>query len=36
MPKLSAALKRKGYSDGDIQKIWSGNVLRVIRAVVGK
>ena len=36
MPKLAAALKQKGYSDGDIQKIWSGNVLRVIRAVVGK
>jgi membrane dipeptidase len=35
MPKLAAALKKKGYSDGDIQKIWSGNVLRVIRAVVG-
>jgi membrane dipeptidase len=36
MPKLAAALKKKGYSDADIQKIWSGNVLRVIRAVVGK
>ena len=36
MPKLAAALKKKGYSDSDIQKIWSGNVLRVIRAVVGK
>jgi membrane dipeptidase len=35
MPKLVAALKKKGYSDSDIQKIWSGNVLRVIRAVVG-
>jgi membrane dipeptidase len=35
MPKLATALKKKGYSDGDIQKIWSGNVLRVIRAVVG-
>jgi membrane dipeptidase len=36
MPTLAAALKKKGYSDGDIQRIWGGNVLRVIRAVVGK
>lgn len=36
MPKLAAALKRKGYSDADIQKIWSGNVLRLIRVVVGQ
>jgi membrane dipeptidase len=36
MPALAAALKKKGYSDTDIQKIWSGNVLRLIRAVVGK
>ena len=35
MPHLAAALKKKGYSDSDIQKIWGGNVLRVIRAVVG-
>jgi membrane dipeptidase len=35
MPKLATALKKKGYSDSDIQKIWSGNVLRLIRAVVG-
>ncbi len=36
MPKLAALLKKKGYSDADIQKIWGGNVLRVIRAVVGQ
>jgi membrane dipeptidase len=36
MPKLAAALKQKGYSDADIQKIWGGNVLRVIRTVVGR
>jgi membrane dipeptidase len=36
MPRLAAALKQKGYSDADIQKIWGGNVLRVIRAVVGR
>ncbi len=35
MPKLAAALKQKGYSDADIQKIWSGNVLRLMRAVIG-
>ncbi len=35
MPRLAAALKQKGYSESDIQKIWGGNVLRVIRAVVG-
>jgi len=36
MPALAAALKKKGYSDSDIQKIWGGNALRVIRSVVGK
>jgi membrane dipeptidase len=36
MPKLAALLKQKGYSESDIQKIWGGNVLRVIREVVGK
>jgi membrane dipeptidase len=35
MPQLAAALRQKGYSDADIQKIWGGNVLRVIRMVVG-
>ncbi|MGI8744974.1 MAG: dipeptidase [Bryobacteraceae bacterium] len=35
MPKLAAALKQKGYSDADIRKIWGGNVLRLIRTVVG-
>lgn len=35
MPALAAALKHKGYSDTDIQKIWGLNVLRVIREVVG-
>jgi membrane dipeptidase len=36
MPALAAALKKKGYSEADIQKIWGRNALRVIRAVVGK
>ena len=36
MPALAAALKKKGYTDKDIEKIWGLNALRVIRAVVGK
>ncbi|MBV8819726.1 MAG: dipeptidase [Acidobacteriaceae bacterium] len=36
MPQLAAALRKKGYSDADIQKIWSGNVLRVMRVVIGR
>ena len=36
MPQLAAALKKKGYSDAEIRKIWGGNVLRVFREVVGK
>jgi len=31
-PKITAALLAEGYSREDIQKIWSGNVLRVLRA----
>jgi membrane dipeptidase len=30
---LKAALKKKGYSDADIAKIWGGNFLRVFREV---
>jgi membrane dipeptidase len=33
LPKITAALKAAGYSEDDIAKIWSGNVLRVMRAV---
>jgi membrane dipeptidase len=33
LPKITAALKKAGYSDADIAKIWGGNVLRVMRAV---
>ena len=33
LPKITAALKAAGYSDADVAKIWSGNVLRVMRAV---
>ena len=33
LPKVTAALKQAGYSDADVAKIWSGNVLRVMREV---
>jgi membrane dipeptidase len=32
LPKITAALLKAGYSEGDIAKIWSGNVLRVLAA----
>ena len=32
-PNLIGALLERGYSEEDIQKIWSGNVLRVWSAV---
>ena len=32
-PNLTRALLEKGYSAGDIQKIYGGNLLRVMRAV---
>lgn len=32
LPKITAALLKAGYSRDDIQKIWSGNVLRVLAA----
>jgi membrane dipeptidase len=31
-PKITARLLQEGYSRADIQKIWSGNLLRVLRA----
>jgi membrane dipeptidase len=31
-PKITAQLLAEGYSREDIQKVWSGNVLRVLRA----
>ena len=31
-PKITARLLAEGFSHDDIQKIWSGNVLRVLRA----
>jgi membrane dipeptidase len=33
LPKITAALLKAGYTETDLQKIWSGNVLRVMRAV---
>jgi membrane dipeptidase len=32
---VTAGLRRRGFSDGDIEKIWSGNLLRVWRRVEG-
>ena len=31
-PKITAALKATGYSDADLAKMWSGNVLRILSA----
>lgn len=32
LPKLSERLKAAGYSDADLEKMWSGNVLRILAA----
>lgn len=32
LPKITARLLKEGYSAGDIEKIWSGNALRVLKA----
>jgi len=32
LPKITARLLQEGYSESDIAKIWSGNVLRVLAA----
>jgi membrane dipeptidase len=32
-PRITAALLNAGYSRADVAKIWSGNILRVLRAV---
>lgn len=31
LPKITRALKKAGFSDADVAKIWGGNVLRVLR-----
>jgi membrane dipeptidase len=33
LPKVTAALRKVGYSTTDIAKIWGGNILRVMRQV---
>jgi len=30
LPKITARLRKEGFSDADIEKIWSGNVLRLL------
>jgi membrane dipeptidase len=35
LPKVTARLKAAGYSDADIEKFWSGNVLRILAAQKG-
>ncbi|MGN6690551.1 MAG: membrane dipeptidase, partial [Sphingopyxis sp.] len=30
LPKVTERLKAAGYSDADIEKMWSGNILRVV------
>ena len=32
MPKVTARLLAEGYTEADLQKMWSGNVLRVLKA----
>ena len=31
IPKITARLRQAGYSQSDIQKVWSGNVLRLLK-----
>lgn len=31
LPAITARLRKEGYSEADIEKIWSGNVLRLLR-----
>lgn len=33
LPRVTAALLAAGYDETDVEKIWSGNILRVMRAV---
>ena len=36
MPALAAALRKKGYSESDVEKVMGGNFLRVMKQVIGK
>ena len=33
---MAAALRKKGYSDADVEKVMGGNFLRVMKQVIGK
>ena len=33
IPKITSALMENGFSEEDLSKIWSGNVVRVFREV---
>lgn len=33
LPKITERLLKEGYSEADVRAIWSGNLLRVMRAV---
>ena len=32
LPKITDRLLKAGYTEADLQKMWSGNVLRVLKA----
>src|SRR3984893_7136412 len=36
MPALAAALRKRGYSEADVEKVMGGNFLRVMKQVIGK
>jgi membrane dipeptidase len=36
MPALAVALRKKGYSEADVEKVMGGNFLRVMKQVIGK
>jgi len=36
MPALKAALRKKGYNDEQIRKVFGGNTLRLMRQIMGK
>ena len=36
LPKVTERLKSAGYSNGDIEKMWSGNVMRILAAQQGR
>jgi microsomal dipeptidase-like Zn-dependent dipeptidase len=36
MRTLAASLRKKGYSEADVEKVMGGNFLRVMKQVIGK